>query len=113
MRKRTTTQKLQQVITNNLLHITKAEVYYKTSRKTETIDTDKFKNSLDFLCESDVFADFVDWHYERNTSAKDEYVFDSGAMNPYSENVVTVYLHVGENVDIEDIERTLLLQESE
>ena len=44
MRRKTTTQKLQQVITNNLLQITKAEIYYKTSRKTETIDIDKFKD---------------------------------------------------------------------
>ena len=113
MRKRTTTQKLQQVITNNLLHITKAEVYYKTSRKTETIDTDKFKDSLDFLCEASIFADIVDWHYEKNISTKDEYKVDSGAMNPYSENVVTVYLRVGNDVDVEDIERTLLFLEEE
>ena len=113
MRRKTTTQKLQQVITNNLLHITKAEIYYKTSRKTETINADKFKDSLDFLCESGVFADFVDWHYERNLSAKDEYILDSGAMNPYSENVVTVYLRVGNDVDVEDIERTLLFWEEE
>ena len=52
------------------------------------------------------------WHYDRKFKARG-YIVDSGAMNPYSENVVTVYLHVGENVDIEDIERTLLLQESE
>lgn len=113
MRKRTTTKQLQQAITNNLLHIAKAEVYYKTSRKTETIDVDKFKDSLDFLCESGIFADFVDWHYERNLSAKDEYILDSGAMNPYSENVVTVYLRVGNDVDVEDIERTLLFWEEE
>lgn len=113
MRRRTTTQKLQQAITNNLLHIVKAEVYYKTSRKTETIDTDKFKDSLDFLCESGVFADFVDWHYERNLSAKDEYILDSGAMNPYSENVVTVYLCVADDVNVEDIERALLFLEEE
>ena len=113
MRRRTTTKQLQQVITSNLLHITKAEVYYKTSRKTETIDTDKFKDSLDFLCESDVFADFVDWHYERNISAKDEYILDSGAMNPYSENVVTVYLCVTDGVNVEDIERALLFLEEE
>lgn len=111
MRRRTTTQKLQQAITNNLLHIVKAEVYYKTSRKTETIDTDKFKDSLDFLCESGVFADFVDWHFERNISTKYEYILDSGAMNPYSENVVTVYLHVGDDVNVEDIERALLFLE--
>ncbi len=113
MRRRTTTKQLQQVITSNLLHITKAEVYYKTSRKTETIDTDKFKDSLDFLCESDVFADFVDWHYEKNISAKNEYILDSGAMNPYSENVVTVYLCVTDGVNVEDIERALLFLEEE
>ncbi|MCI9406704.1 MAG: hypothetical protein HFK04_07340 [Oscillospiraceae bacterium] len=113
MRRRTTTRQFQQAITNNLLHITKAEVYCKTSRKTETIDTDKFKDSLDFLCESDVFADFVDWHYERNISAKDEYILDSGAMNPYSENVVTVYLRVAENVIGEKIEKMLEVTEEE
>lgn len=113
MRKRTTTKQLNSAITNNLLHITKAGVYYKTSRKTEIIDSDKFKDSLDFLCESGVFADFVDWHYERNISTKDEYKVDSGAMNPYSENVVTAYLRVGDDVNVEDIERTLLFLEEE
>ena len=113
MKKRTTTQQLNSAISNNLLHITKAEVYYKTSRKTKTIETDKFKDSLDFLCESGVFADFVDWHYERNISAKDEYILDSGAMNPYSENVVTVYLRVGENVIGEKIEKILEVTEEE
>lgn len=113
MRKRTTTEQLNSAITNNLLHITKVEVYYKTSRKTETIDADKFKDSLDFLCESDVFADFVDWHYERNISTKDEYKVDSGAMNPYSENVMTVYLSVADDVNEEDIERALLFLEEE
>ena len=113
MRRRTTTQKLQQAITNNLLHITKAEIYYKTSRKTEILDADKFYENFSYLCESGVFADAVDWHYERNISAKDEYILDSGTMNPYSENVVTVYLHIGEDVDVEDIERTLLFLEEE
>lgn len=111
MRKQTTTKQLNSAITNNLLHITKAGVYYKTSRKTEIIDSGKFKDNLDFLCESGVFADFVDWHYERDISVKDEYKVDSGSMNPYSENVVTVYLHIGEDVDVEDIERTLKIEE--
>lgn len=113
MRKRTTTQQINTAISNNLLHIAKAEAYYKTSRKTEIIDNDKFKENLDFLCESGVFADFVDWHYERNRDAKDGYVIDSGAMNPYSENVVTVYLRVGENVKVEDIDKSLEFLEEE
>lgn len=111
MRRRTTTRQLQQVITDNLLHVVKAETYYKSSRKTETIDADKFKDSLDFLCETGVFADFVDWHYEKNMSAKDEYILDSGAMNPYSENVVTVYLCVDDDVSVEDIEKALKIEE--
>lgn len=113
MRKRTTTKQLQDAITNNLLHIIKAEIYYKTSRKTETIDVDKFKDSLDFLYESGIFADFVDWHYERNLSAKDEYILDSGAMNPYSENVVTVYLRVADDVNGEDANKELMMAEEE
>ena len=96
-----------------MLFRSKAEIYHKTSRKTETIDVDKFKDSLDFLCESGVFADFVDWHYERNISTKGEYILDSGAMNPYSDNVVTVYLRVADGMNVEDIERTLLLFEEE
>lgn len=67
-------------------------------------------DNLAFINESDVFADFVDWHYERNISAKDEYILDSGAMNPYSENVVTVYLCVGDDVR-EEIEKILKFEE--
>lgn len=55
----------------------------------------------------------MDWHYERNISAKDEYILDSGAMNPYSENVVTVYLRVAENVIGEKIEKMLEVTEEE
>lgn len=113
MRKVTTTSKINEAITNNILQIIKSEVYYKTSGKTETIDADKFKDSLDFLCESGLFADFVDWHYEKNISTKDEYILDSGAMNPYSENVVTVYLRVAEGVNGEDVEKALLFLEEQ
>ena len=106
MRKRTTTGRLNSAITNNLLHIAKVEVYYKTSRKTETIDADKFKDSLDFLCESDVFAGCVDWHYEKNISVKDGYILDS-------ENIVTVYLRRNEKATDEEITKILLFEESE
>lgn len=51
MRKRTTTQQLNTAISNNLLHIEKAEVHYKTSGKTEIIDTDRFTENFSFLCD--------------------------------------------------------------
>jgi len=113
MRRRTTTKQLNTAITNNLLSIVKAECHYKSSDRIDEISADKFKNDFDFLCESGVFADFVDWHYEKNISTKDEYILDSGAMNPYSENVVTAYLRVADGVNVEDIERTLLFSEEE
>ena len=113
MRKRTTTRQLSEAITNNLLIITRAECRYKSSSRIDEISAEKFKNDFDFLCESGVFADFVDWHYERNLSEKDEYIFNSGAMNPFTENIVTVYVRVGNGVKVEDIEKILLFAEEE
>lgn len=112
MRKRTTTKQLNSAITNNLLHITKAEIYYKTSRKTETIDVDKFKDSLDFLCESGVFSDAIGWHYERDYKLNG-YITECGRKNPDTEIIVTVYLGVGEGVIVEKIEKMLEVTEEE
>ena len=112
MRKRTTTKQLNSAITNNLLHITKAEIYYKTSRKTETIDVDKFKDSLDFLCESGVFSDAIGWHYERDYKLNG-YIIEKKKKNPDTEIIVTVYLGVGEGVIGEKIEKMLEVTEEE
>lgn len=65
MRRKTTTQKIQQAIKNNLLKLIKAEKYNKSTRKTTTISTDTFKKSLDFICET-IFSDAIGWHYERD-----------------------------------------------
>lgn len=112
MKKVTTTQKLQQVITKNLLQITKSEVHYKTSRKTETIDADKFYEDFSFLCESGMFMDAIGWHYEKDIKTGN-YAIETGRMNPDSEIIITVYLSVCDGVDREDIERTLLFWEEE
>ena len=52
MRKATTTSKINEALSNNLLKIIKAEIYYKSSGKTENINADRFKESFEFLCES-------------------------------------------------------------
>lgn len=57
-----------------------------------------------------MFAEFVDWHYE-NLSGKGEYIVDSGAMNPYSENIVVAYLRVRDGVDVEDVDKVLKIEE--
>ena len=112
MRRRTTTQQLNTAITNNLLHITKAGVYYKTSRKTEIIDTVKTHENLQFLCESGCFADAIGWHYERDIKANG-YIAETGRMNPDTEIIVTVYLGVGEGVIGEEIDMALSVTEEE
>ncbi len=111
MRRKTTTQKLHEAISNNLLKIVKVQCSYKSSNRIDEINKEEFKDNLDFLSESGVFSGFVDWHFEMSPSEKGEYIIDSGAKNPYSENIVTVYLRVGEDVDAEDIERSLLFEE--
>ena len=110
MRKRTTTQKLQEAITDNLLHIIKVEIYYKTSRETETIDADKFYENFSFLCESGIFSDAIGWHYERDYRTGD-YIIETGRMDGNSENIVIAYLRVNDGANVEDIERILKIEE--
>lgn len=112
MRKVTTTQKLLEAITNNLLHIKKAEVYYKTSGKTETIDTDRFTENFSFLCESGIFMDAIGWHYERDIKTNG-YIAECGRMNPDSEIIVIIYLSVCNGACRENVEKTLSVIEEE
>ena len=112
MRKRTSTQQLQDAITNDLLQIMKADVYYKTSRRTETIDVERFQENFDFLCESGVFAETIGWHYGYDCESN-IYILETGRMNPHSEIIITVYLRVNDGVKVEDIERKLLFVEEE
>lgn len=110
MRKVTTTNKINKAIANNLLQIEKAEVYYKTSRKTETIDTDRLTENFSFLCESGIFMDAIGWLYERDCKTG-LYITECGRLNPDVEIIVTVYLSVCNDAKVEDIERTLLFWE--
>ncbi|MDE5831356.1 MAG: hypothetical protein K2H53_07370 [Clostridia bacterium] len=81
MRKRTTTKQLSIAITNNLLQVTKAEIYYKSLGTTETVNASIFCESLDFLCHSCIFADAIGWHYELDCKS-DGYIIECGRMNP-------------------------------
>lgn len=108
MRRRTTTRQLQQAITDKLLHITKVEVYYKTSRKTEIIEADVFQESLDFLCET-IFADSIGWHFEENYKTQN-YEIDCGRMNPNTDIIVIAHL-CANGVKREDVTNALMMIE--
>lgn len=111
MRRRTTTKQLLEAITNGLLQITKAECSNKSSNRIDEISKETFLDSLAFINESGVFANFIDWHYERDLYENDGYVFDSGRMNAYAESVVIAYLRVCNGANEEEIERMLLFEE--
>ena len=112
MRKVTTTTKINKAFPNNLVKAEKVEVYYKTSGKTEIIDTDRFIENFSFLCESGIFSDAIGWHYERDIKANG-YIAETGRMNPDTEIIVIVYLDVCEGVIGEKIEKILEVTEEE
>lgn len=112
MRRITTTKKINETINNNLLQIQKAEIYYKTSRKTETIETDKFHENLQFICESGMFMDAIGWHSERDYKTGN-YAIETGRMNSDVEIIITVYLSVCDGTCREEVEKALSVSEEE
>lgn len=109
MQKRTTTRQIQQAIKDNLLHITKAQKYSKSTRKTTTISTDTFKDDLDFICET-LFADSVSWHYEYDIKTK-QYIVETGRMNGDVDFIFIAHLCVCDESNVADIERILKIEE--
>lgn len=111
MRKRTTTKQLHNALSNNLLTVEKAELYNKTTRKTEGISIDTFKDSIEFLCET-IFAPCIGWYFEKN-HVTGNYEVDCSRMDGSVDIIVTVYLRVCEGASREDIEKTLSVIEKE
>lgn len=112
MKRRTTTQKINSAITNNLLIPIKAECYNKTTCQIETINSGTLAENLQSLCESGVLASCIGWHYERDYKTNG-YIAECSRMDGCAENIVTVRLRTGDGVDAEDIERALKIEETE
>lgn len=112
MQRRTTTTQIQNAIKNNYLHIENAEIYNKTTRKTDAITNDKFIEDFNYFCESGIFVDAIGWKFERNYKTG-RYEIECSRMNPDSDTIVTVYLRRSENTTDEEIQKALLFQESE
>lgn len=112
MKRRTTTKQLNSAIANNLLKIQKAQCYYKTSRKTVTIDDDTFIENLHFLSEAGYFSDCIGWTYEKDYKTNG-YIAECSRTDGNSENIVTVYLCANDGVECEDVEKMLVVEETE
>lgn len=111
MKKRTTTKQLQQAIKDKLLHITKAQKYSKSTRKTTTISIDTFKESLDFLCET-IFCDTIGWHFEYDIKTK-QYIIECGRMNGDADFIFIAHLCVNDGVKVENVDKALRAIEEE
>ena len=112
MRKKTTTRQLNSAITNNLLKVQKAECYYKTSRKTVTIDDDTFIENLQFLSEAGYFSGCIGWTFEKDFKTNG-YIAECSRTDGNSENIVIVHLCAGDDVECESIEKVLVVEEME
>lgn len=110
MKRKTTTAQINEALTTNLLSVTKAEVYYKSLHQMDAIDTESFLEDLQFLCEENVFMDCVGWHYEKDFKTG-RYIIEAGRSDAYSENIITIHMRVNEGVKIEEIEKTLKIEE--
>jgi len=110
VKRRTTTKKINDAITNNLVKLTKAEVYHKTSRKIEVIDNDTLTENLQFLCESGYFADCIGWTYEKNYKTNG-YIAECSRTDGNAENIIIVYFCTGVGVSDGDVEKVLVFEE--
>ena len=92
MKRRTTTRQLSEALTNGLFTSRKKQnVIIKTSRKTDVVETDKFLEELQFLCETNIFIDYVGWHYQKDYKTN-QYISETGRMDGDSENIITVHM---------------------
>lgn len=105
MRKQTTTRQLQQAIKDDLLKLTKAEKYSKSTRKSMTISTETFKDDFDFLCET-LFVDAIGWHFEYDIKVK-QYIIECGRMNGDSDFIFIAHLCACDGVGRECIDNAL------
>lgn len=110
MTKWTTTKQLNTVLANKLLQIVKAEIYYKTSHKTDVIDTETILENFKFLSESGAFVDCISWSYKKDYGTN-HYICETGRMEGSSENIITLYLKVSDGVDDGDVEGILKIEE--
>lgn len=108
----TTTKQLNNALLNKQLKVVKAELHNKSSDKREMISADRFRENFDFLCESGIFMECVSWHYKRNYKT-DEYIAECGRMEGGVDNIVIVHLRVNDDVDVEEVEKMLIVEESD
>ena len=99
--RRTTTGRLQKIIADNLVSVTSAVVNYDDRGK-EPISTNKFKEDLEFYTNSGIFADTLDFTFEKiNENVA------IGKMSSYCYDDIDVTLQLNKGATMEAITKQL------
>ena len=86
--RKTTASKLLKAITDNLVSVTSTVVNYDETGK-EPISVEKFKEDLEFYTNSGIFADTIDFTYEK--IAEDKLLISIGKASYYSLGMVWIW----------------------
>ena len=92
--RRTTTANLQKVIADNLVTVTSAVVDYD-DRGAEAIPVEKFKEDLEFYANSGIFADTIDFTFEKISENQIHVAIGKMSSYCYDDMDVTVQLNDG------------------
>lgn len=112
MQRKTTTLRIKTAIKNNLLILEKAEVYNKTTRKTEGIANDTFLDCFDCFCESGIFTDSIGWYFQKNCKTG-VYEIECSRMDGGVDIIVAAYFCKSDGVTDEVLKDALLKVEEE
>lgn len=103
-RRRTTANRLLTAITDNLVSVTSAVVNHDEGIK-EQISDEKFKEDLEFYVNSGIFADTIDFSYEKIT--EDKLLISIGKASCYCYDDIDVTLQLSDGVDMETATKLL------
>lgn len=102
--RRTTASRLLKAITDNLVSVTSAVVNHDEGIK-EQISDEKFKEDLEFYTNSGIFADTIDFTYEK--IAENKLLISIGKASCYCFDDIDVTLQLSDGVDMETVAKQL------
>ena len=102
--RRTTTERLQKIIEDNLVSVTSAVVNYD-DKGAEAIPVEKFKEDLEFYTNSGIFANTLDFTFEK--ISEDKIHVAIGKMSGYCYDDMDVTLQLNDGVTIKTITEQL------
>ena len=102
--RKTTANRLLKAITDNLVSVTSVVVNHDEGKKEPILD-EKFKEDLEFYTNSGIFADTIDFAYEK--IAEDKLHIAIGKASCYCYDDIDMTLQLDDGVDMETVTKQL------